>query len=187
MSASRVIRVGVTGHRSFTDAEAVAELVRAGLDSVRRSGGDEASAVPARLEILSALAEGADRLVAEVALSEPDTTLVAVLPLAREDYLDDFPTMESRREFEDLLAASRAVETMPPAATREAAYERAGRWIVEHCDTLVALWDRDPARGQGGTAEIVTYAVERAVPILWVRTTRPRQEGSWREYLGDRE
>ena len=186
MSASRIIRVGVTGHRSFACAQDVAERLGLGLDNLRRLASDEAG-VPTRLEVLSALAEGADRLVAEVALSQPDTTLVAVLPLAREDYLDDFPAAESRREFEDLLAASRAVETMPPAATREAAYEQAGRWIVEHSDTLVALWDRDPARGQGGTAEIVTYALERGVPILWVRTTRPRQEGSWREYLGDRE
>lgn len=187
MSASRVIRVGVTGHRSFADAQGVAERLRLSLDDLRRLASHEAGGVPARLEVLSALAEGADRLVAEVALSRPDNTLVAVLPLAREDYLDDFPTAKSRREFEDLLAASRAVETMPPAATREAAYEQAGRWIVEHSDTLVALWDRDPARGQGGTAEIVTYAAERGVPILWVRTERPRREASWREVLDDHE
>ena len=176
MRARRVIRVGVTGHRSFADARAVADRLRAGLDNLRRLGGDEAAGDAARLEILSAFAEGADRLVARVALSQPETTLVAVLPLARDDYVADFPGVESRREFETLVDGSRLVETMPPAPNREAAYEQAGRWIVEHSGALVALWDGDPARGQGGTAEIVTYAAECGVPILWVPVTRTPQE-----------
>ena len=172
MSARRVIRVGVTGHRSFADAQAVADRLRVGLDNLRRLGGDEADGAPASLEILSALAVGADCLVARVALSQPETTLVAVLPLGRDDYVADFTGAESRREFEALLDGSRLVETMPPAASREAAYEQAGRWIVEHSDALVALWDGDRARGQGGTAEIVTYATECCVPILWVPVAR---------------
>ena len=185
MSTPRVVRVGVTGHRSFDDPEGVADRVVAALDNLRRLSSEEAGGTPVRLEVLSALAEGADRLVAEMALSRPDDTLVAVLPMTREDYATDFDTAESRREFESLLAASRVVETMPPAATREAAYERAGHWIVDHSDTLVALWDRDPSRGRGGTAEIVTYAMKRGVPVLWVRTERPRSAGSWREYVED--
>lgn len=187
MSAPQVIRVGVTGHRAIADEQDVVDRLRVALGELRSLASDEASGAPVRLEILSALAEGADRLVAKIALSQPCDTLVAVLPLALEDYLEDFPTAASRGEFEDLLAASRLVETMPPAATREAAYEQAGHWIVDHSDTLVALWDRDTSRGRGGTAEIVAYAVVRGVPVLWVRTERPRQEGSWNECLSDRE
>jgi len=187
LTSPRVVHLGVTGHRSFADAEGVADRLRVALDKLRGLASDKAGHAPVRLEILSALAEGADRLVAKVALSHPDDTLVAVLPLAREEYLEDFTSAESRSEFEDLLAASRLIETMPPAPTREAAYELAGHWIVDHSDTLVALWDRDPARGRGGTAEIVTYAVACGVPVLWVRTERPREGGSWREYLDERE
>jgi hypothetical protein len=34
---------------------------------------------------------------------------------------------------------------------REAAYEAAGRYVVDHCDLLIAVWDRKPAQGRGGT------------------------------------
>lgn len=170
MTASRLVRVGVTGHRSLRDTQDVADRLRVGLDNLRQLGGDAGGGAPARLEILSALAEGADRLVAEVALAESETSLVAVLPLARDDYVQDFVTAQSRREFDSLLVAARVVENMPPAPSREAAYERAGRWIVDHSDALVAVWDGDPARGRGGTAEIVAYAAERGVPIVWVPT-----------------
>jgi len=174
VSSSRVIRVGVTGHRSVADVKTVVDRVRLGLQNLRRLGGDDTTGAPARLEILSALAEGADRLVAKIALSQPDTTMVAVLPLARDDYLADFSEATSKLEFETLLAASRLVEAMPPAPSREAAYDQAGRWIVEHSDVLVALWDGDQARGRGGTAEIVMYAAERGLPMFWVPTRRER-------------
>ena len=167
MRMSRVMQVGVTGHRTLPDPKTTADRLAAGLHNLRRLGAANAEP-PASLEILSALAEGADRLVAGVALSQPDTTLVAVLPLPQDDYVQDFPSIDSRREFEVLLARARLVETVPRAPTREAAYELAGHWIVEHSDILVALWDGEPARGQGGTADIVAFAVERARPILWI-------------------
>ena len=42
--------------------------------------------------------------------------------------------------------------------TREKAYERVGRYVVDRCDVLIALWDGERSRGHGGTAEIVDYA-----------------------------
>ncbi len=164
---SRVMRVGVTGHRTLPYPENAADRLTAGLHNLSRLGAANADP-PASFEVLSALAEGADRLVAGVALSQPGATLVAVLPLPHDDYVEDFHSADSRREFEALLARARLVETVPPAPTREAAYERAGHWIVEHSDVLVALWDGEPARGQGGTADIVAFAAERAQPILWI-------------------
>ena len=47
---------------------------------------------------------------------------------------------------------------MPAADSRTEAYEQAGRYIVEHSDVLLAVWDGLPARGRGGTAEIVAWA-----------------------------
>ena len=126
-----------------------------------------------RLEVLSALAEGADRLVVREALALPGTTLIAVLPFTADDYGRDFKTEESRSEFAELLARARAVEVMPPTSTRDAGYEAQGRWIADHSDVLLVVWDGGPSRGQGGTAEIVAYAADRGTPILWVRVTRP--------------
>ena len=172
----RVIRVGVAGHRTFEDSEGVTTRVRAALARLLRlasGAGDEGDGARVRLEVISPIAEGADRLVAREALALPGTTLVAALPFPRDDYALDFASEESQREYADFLAKARAVEVMPPAPTREAGHERVGHWVVDHCDALVALWDGEPSRGQGGTAEIIAYAAERGVPLLWVRVSRP--------------
>ena len=148
-----VIRVGVTGHRSVDDEAAVADRLVATVRSIR---GD---APAAEVEIWSSLAEGADRLVAELVPAEAGG-LVAVLPLAADDYRDDFGSDESRDQFDRLLALAHRVDIVGPddGGTRDSAYERAGRTIVDCCDVLLALWDGEPSRGRGGTAQMVDEA-----------------------------
>ena len=125
------------------------------------------------IEIWSSLAEGADRIVAHLVPAHADR-LVVVLPLEAQDYRDDFATQESRREFDELLASSELVDVTGPDedGTRESAYERAGLGIVERCHVLLALWDGEPARGRGGTAEIVRAARERGRTVIHVPVTR---------------
>lgn len=132
--------------------------------------------------MLSPLAEGADRVVARAMFDYPDALLDAVLPLALEDYLEDFSTEESRKEFEELLSRcgkpllqrTRRIrdERRDPgeqAELRRDAYAQAGRYVVDHCGVLIAVWDGGPARDHGGTAEIVQYALEqnRPLPRVW--------------------
>ena len=56
---------------------------------------------------------------------------------------------------------------------RAQAYEAAGRYVVDHCDLLIAVWDGKPARGRGGTAEIVAYAREKKRPLIVVSSLDP--------------
>ncbi|PMX86640.1 hypothetical protein C1X43_34300, partial [Pseudomonas sp. GW460-C3] len=58
------------------------------------------------------------------------------------------------------------------------AYLDCGIETVNACDVLVALWDGEPARGRGGTAEIVTYARELGQPLIVIdpATTEVRRE-----------
>ncbi len=172
-AAERVVRVGVTGHRTFADVDAVAVRVRAVLGRLLRLAGDEGDGARVRLEVISPLAEGADRLVAREALALPGATLVAALPFPQSDYAQDFASEQSQREYSDLLARAQAVEVMPPVATREAGYEQVGRWVVDHSDAVVALWDGELSRDQGGTSGAVAYAAKRGVPLLWVHVSRP--------------
>jgi hypothetical protein len=81
------IVIGVTGHRHLraADLPTLREHVRGLFRQLRR----RYPATP--LRILTALAEGADRLVAEVALEEGHEVL-APLPLEPADYERDFPT-----------------------------------------------------------------------------------------------
>lgn len=45
----------------------------------------------------------------------------------------------------------------------------AGIYMLDRADQLLAVWDGQPARGYGGTADIVRAAQERAVPVtvIW--------------------
>lgn len=46
---------------------------------------------------------------------------------------------------------------------------QASRLMIDKADSLVALWDSKPARGYGGTADIVAYARENGPPatVVW--------------------
>ncbi len=135
--------------------------------------------------ILTALAEGADRIVAESVLSTPDSLLQAVLPLTKEDYLDDFTSEGSKNEFERLLQldpfpvllrtkkiSEEKTETDPGRKRREA-YFNAGKYIVDNCDVLIAIWDGASADQRGGTSEVVKYAMEKQQPIIIINSLNP--------------
>ena len=163
------LRIAVTGHR-FLDHEAETRReVNIAIDQAleARDAGC-APGEPEGLIVVSALAEGADRLVVHECLRRQGATLEAVLPLPVDEYAKDFVTADSRREFADLLATAASVEVAEMMPTREQAYERAGQLMVDHCDAVIAVWDGLPARGRGGTADIVAYAQARRVPIFRV-------------------
>lgn len=147
--------MGVTGHRDLARPEDVAAAVDAVLDAL---AGEERRTLVA----VSALAEGADRLVARRVLARPGGRLIALLPLAPADYVADFADVASVEEFTELLAAADEYEVIEGAPsddwTREAAYERAGHAMLDRCDVLLALWDGEKGRGRGGTAEMVFEA-----------------------------
>jgi hypothetical protein len=155
-------RIGVTGHRKLADVAAV----EAGLDAALAA--IEARFPEEPLQILSSLAEGADRLVARRVLARPGARLIAVLPLPKLDYMTDFDSQDSREEFLALLDEAETVIEMPARDSREEAYEQAGRYVVEHSDVLLALWDGLPTRGRGGTAEIIDWARSLGKPVCRV-------------------
>ncbi len=186
------IRIGVTGHRKLDDAESVKATVKRAIDAevenlfpensrrnierVRQAGTTGIS-----FRVLSPLAEGADRVIARAILDYPGARLDAVLPLAVENYLEDFESQESKTEFRELLALCRRPVTLrtprvgddrhdpgDQAELRRNAYKQVGEYVVDHCDVLIAVWDGEPARGRGGTAEIVNYAKEQKRPVIRV-------------------
>jgi hypothetical protein len=172
-----VLRIGVTGHRTLADPEAIGSVVHATIRGlIEHFLGPQAD--PALL-IISALAEGADRLVAREVLADPHASLEAVLPLPAHEYQNDFADEASRAEFTELLGQAIRVWQAPPGSSREEAYERAGRRVVDRSDVLIALWDGQPPRGQGGTATIVSYARDQGIPVAWINTTGPPEPELW--------
>jgi SMODS and SLOG-associating 2TM effector domain 1 len=166
------LRIGVTGHRRLDNEAALAQRVREGLGliSARFPASDE---TPVHFVVLSELAEGADRLVVQEArslLGDDRLRLVAVLPLARHDYVSDFAGAASREEFDAHLQEAMETVQIPvrPETSREDAYRQAGREVVDRSDVLLAIWDGQPAQGTGGTAEVVDYARDAGVSVLIV-------------------
>ena len=155
------VAIGVTGHRALTDVG----RIEAGLDEAVRQ---LERVYPGSWTVVSALAEGADRLVARRLLTRAGTRLVAVLPLQREDYETDFETSASRREFAELLDLADEVVQIPPRPTRDEAYAAGGQGVLARADALVAVWDGNDAQGVGGTGAISAAARAQGTPLVWV-------------------
>ena len=68
-----------------------------------------------------------------------------------------------------MLKAAHAVTRLDYAEPSEEAFLAAGTSVVDNCEALIAVWDGKPARGLGGTADIVRYARDsgKAVRIVW--------------------
>jgi hypothetical protein len=169
------ITIGATGHRKLNSLAELSAQVHRVLEKVVQ---DTSPASP-KLCALSPLAEGADRLVAREVFRFSGAELEALLPLAKADYLKDFKTPESRGEFEELLARTMRIIQIPPVGSRPEAYLQAGRYVVDHCDILIALWDGKPAGGRGGTAEIVAYARQQRRTLYWIHTADPKREPTY--------
>jgi hypothetical protein len=174
-----VLALGITGHRSealAADAlprlrqrlRETRQLVAAQTTAIHRDNGEVFSATPPRLLFVSPLADGADQTAAEIAL-ELGFELQAILPFPREQYLADLPSDEARARAAALLAKTACLLELPgdPAHSLDA-YVMAGRATVAHSDFLLAVWDGLPARGRGGTAEVVDLAVSGGTPLLHI-------------------
>ena len=151
------MRFGVTGHRVLPPS-----VVECAVRHWRR-----VLPADAQLHGVSNLADGADQLFAAQILAAGGT-LEAVLPC--EGYAGSLLADESRARFEDLRRAAASVLTLPYPQPSDQAFLAAGQALVDRCDHLFAVWDGRPARGLGGTADIVTYARARGLPVtvLWV-------------------
>ncbi|KOU52957.1 hypothetical protein ABT144_13755 [Streptomyces sp. NPDC002039] len=150
-------RIGVTGHRSIPIE--VLDHVRDGLRAVL-DGHD------GPLEAFSSLAEGADQLFADIAL-ECGADLTVVIPSG--DYEETFEGAESLAHYRRLKHRAAQEIRMAFDRSTDEAYYAAGTFIADSCDRLVAVWDGLPARGHGGTGEIVAYAraLGKPVTVVW--------------------
>ena len=115
---------------------------------------------------VTALAAGADQLVAAEIL-QTGGHLHVIVP--SRNYERSFATTEDLASFRSLLAAAHDVTRLDYAEPSEEAFLAAGKTVVDSCEMLIAIWDGKPARGLGGTADVVRYARDtgKAVSIVW--------------------
>lgn len=115
--------------------------------------------------VVSSLAAGADQLVAHVVLEEGGG-LQAIVPSAGYEATLDADDLHS---YEELLTQAAEITRLEFDEPSEAAYWAAGKEIVARCDLLVAIWDGRPARGLGGTGDVIDYARTsgKDVRVIW--------------------
>jgi len=159
--------VGITGHRTLPDP-ALWSWVREEIDTVL-------SSLEPPIVGVSGLAEGADQRFAEAVLAR-DGSLHAVL--AFEGFGGSLEGGDAQAAFVVLVEQADVIETIAPRGTRELAYLAEGERVVELSDVLVAVWNGEPARGTGGTAEVVARAQAKGIPVVHVDTTA--REVHWR-------
>lgn len=160
------IIVGVTGHRDIPkeDELVIREAVRYHLTKLQK----EYPSSPFRL--ISGLAEGADRLVAEVAI-EVGFGLLAALPMEQVEYEKDFEDPASVEYFHHLISLADRCFVVDAAEnnnehglSRDERYLALGRYIAHHSQIVIALWDGVTEQVMpdgatqilvGGTADVV--------------------------------
>lgn len=174
--------VAVTGHRDLVadEAPAIREKVRGLFESLSARYPDR------RLQVLSSLAEGADQLVAEIAL-ELGIELMVPLPMSRELYREDFCRPEARAHFEHLCGRASEVYELPlvkgntadaisrPGEARNREYAQVGVFLSAHCHILLALWDGKPGTELGGTGQVVKFHHDDIMPGYTAKTVASQQ------------
>jgi len=155
-------RVGVTGHRDIFSED---------IDTVRRRScellSSLKSAMPAtRVTVVSGLAEGADRIFAQVALSL-NMPVEAVMPMPLTFYRNDFDKaslaeLDSILDHADvqcielpLTSGLSANDNNWPDGARSTLYANLSDYLRRRSNLLVAVWDGKFKNLPGGTADTV--------------------------------
>jgi hypothetical protein len=151
------MKIGLSGHQNIPPETFM--YVKTGIMDVISKVNDD-------LVGISALASGADQLFASLIL-ERKGHLHIIIPC--QGYETTFPDRNDLEHFRLLLSKADTVETLNYAKPSEEAYLHAGYRVVDSCDFLIAIWDGIPARGKGGTGDVVEYARNRGirVEVIW--------------------
>lgn len=159
--------IGITGHRDLRgqDRALLAESLRKIFLELR------AQYPHTPFLLITALAEGSDRLAADIAL-EFGSKLVVPMPFRRDLYEADFDTAASREEFDSLLSRSNYSFELPlmegaseedievHGRARDMQYAQCGAYIALRSQILIAMWNGEFSKLIGGTAQVVQFKLE---------------------------
>ncbi|MEN6348782.1 MAG: ATP-binding protein [Syntrophomonas sp.] len=172
-----ILRIGIRGHVRLDsrDSEKFQQAVDRVIEFIKKN-------YPKHyLLVFSDLAMGANRLLARAFMNIDASRLIAVLPFAREEYIQDFGMaadqpvnnrIEDLRSEFDYWQSRDALEIieMAPAPTRQEAYLKAGCFIAEHSDLMIVAWDGNENNSASNTARIAARAQELNLPIFHIWT-----------------
>lgn len=172
--------IGVTGHRNLHPNEIpmLKEKVKDIFDFLKTNY------PKTPLLLISPLAEGADRLVAEVAI-EMDIPFIAPFPLPEKEYRRDFKPKTCEEEFDYLLAKATDSFELPVlnsgiehknSEARHIQYALVGAYVARHAHILIALWDGKEQDTIGGTYQVLQYRLTgnmKGLPEKYLPSSNP--------------
>jgi hypothetical protein len=113
----------------------------------------------------TSLALGADQLFAKLLLKRM-IPFQAIIPCS--GYEATFKKEAHLLSYKQLLSQATHVYYLPFKAPSEKAFYEAGKKIVSFSDILIAIWDGQKAKGLGGTADIVTVAMQESKKVMHI-------------------
>lgn len=151
------MRLGITGHRGLSE-EVERRVREALLTVVLEHEADDLVGV-------SCIADGPDAWFAEAVLDRGGLIEVVV---PAEEYRENLPRWH-HDVYDKLIRRASEVHSTGLRESNSQAHQSGSEILVGIVDRLVAVWDGQPARGYGGTADVVAYARETGVPVevIW--------------------
>lgn len=175
MQLKRYYKIGISGHRDLlpSQMEIHFSMLKDHLLKLKRDQKET------ELLILTSLAEGADRLIAQVALSL-DISYDVILPMPESLYMQDF-SHKSQEEFLYYLRHAHAKDTIQfyaantysliskPSIYRDFQYRQVGRHIVDMADEMIIMTNGIENGKMGGTNDIASYAqsCDKIINTIW--------------------
>jgi hypothetical protein len=153
---TRMHRIAISGHRGLPAP--TADLADKAIRAVLAGHAPDVTGI-------SCLADGADQIFAR-AVTDLGGALEVVIPAA--EYRAGLPE-DVHPEYDRLLAHAIAVRRLPFTESTPESHMAASKLMIDEADELYAVWDGQPARSYGGTADVVAYAREHGTPVhvIW--------------------
>lgn len=148
------MKIGITGHQQL-GSEATILWLSETLKGIIRQYHIEVG--------ITSLAIGADQLFAEV-LRKAHIPYIAVIP--SNDYETTFQNTSDLEQYQEFLRNASEQILLPFEQPSETAFYEAGKQIVNMSDLMIAIWNGLPAKGLGGTGDIVQYALSIKKPVV---------------------
>lgn len=150
--------LGFTGHRDVVAPEIVRKSLARLLAVLKDNKG--------RISVVSSAASGSDCMFLNL-VEKYNFPKKLILPFPEPRFSEDFSDSEWDLA-EQHIETAYDVEVVETASNDVQAYLEAGLRTLEQCDVLIAVWDGLPARGTGGTEEIITQARLLKHPLILV-------------------
>jgi hypothetical protein len=152
----QVMIIGITGHQEIGSTEVVAwvrETLQSAIDRLDITKG------------ISCLAIGSDQMFAEVILSK-GVELIAVIPCLNYEFT--FHSSDDLLNYQRLKLKAAELIQMDEISPTEQAFYQASQYLVDRSNAIIAIWNGQPAKGFGGTADVVSYASNKGKNIIHI-------------------